>query len=408
MRSLALVASHPVQYQAPWYRALAAMTDLRVFFAHRIDADEQARAGFGVPFEWDIPLFDGYAFEWLENVSARPGIDRFRGCDTPQLAQRIQEGRFEAVVVNGWNLLSYWQAVRAAHRAGIPVMVRGDSQLVTSRGPLHRSAKRLVYPRLLKSFDAFLTVGRRNEDYYRHYGIGADRLFRSPHCVDNGFFSRAADAARRRPDEIRPAAGIPADAIVFAFVGKLITKKRPLDFLMALEQTRRTRPEVRGLIVGDGPLRAELEDYQRRHDTGCAMIGFLNQQEIARAYVAADALVLPSTGGETWGLVVNEAMACGVPAIVSDEVGCAPDLIDEGRTGFTYPCRDVAALADRLTRLAASDPDERSAMGRRAKERIAGFSPLMAATGVVNAMNALNTTHPRTRRIDPDHVDAVS
>jgi glycosyltransferase involved in cell wall biosynthesis len=408
MKSLALVASHPVQYQAPWYRALATMTDLRVFFAHRIDADEQARAGFGVPFDWDIPLFDGYAFEWLENVSARPGIDRFRGCDTPQLAQRIQEGRFDAVVVNGWNLLSYWQAVRAAHRAGIPVMVRGDSQLVTSRGRLRRSAKRLVYPRLLKSFDAFLTVGRRNEDYYRHYGIGADRLFRSPHCVDNEFFARSADAARQRPDDVRGAAGISADAIVFAFVGKLIPKKRPLDFLMALEQTRRTRPEARGLIVGDGPLRKELEDYQRRHDTGCATIGFLNQREIARAYAAADALVLPSTGGETWGLVVNEAMACGTPAIVSDEAGCAPDLIDEGRTGFTYPCRDVAALADRMTRLAASGLDERRAMGSQAIQRIAAFSPHAAAAGVVDAMNVLAARHPRTQRTDPHHVDAVS
>ena len=408
MRSLALIASHPVQYQAPWYRALAAMTDLRVFFAHRIGADEQAHAGFGVPFDWDVPLFDGYRFEWLDNVAARPGINHFRGCDTPQLARRIQEGRFDAVLVNGWHLLSYWQAIRAARRAGVPVMVRGDSQLVTPRGGLRRAAKRLVYPRLLKSFDAFLAVGRRNQAYYRYYGIGADRIFRSPHCVDNDFFARAAEAARRQRDDLRREVGIPCGAVVFAFVGKFIDKKRPLDFLMALERLRRARPDIRGLIVGDGPLRAELEAYQRRHDTGCTMTGFLNQREIARAYVVADALVLPSTGGETWGLVVNEAMACGVPAIVSDEVGCAPDLIDEGRTGFTYPCRDVAALADRLTRLAASHPDERRAMGSRARERIAEFSPQVAAAGVVDAMRALNTTHPRIERSDPHHVDAVS
>jgi glycosyltransferase involved in cell wall biosynthesis len=407
MRSLAIVASHPVQYQAPWYRALAAVTDLRVFFAHRIGADEQARAGFGVPFEWNIPLFDGYRSEWLQNVAARPGVDRFRGCDTPQVARRIEEGRFDAVVVNGWNLLSYWQAIRAARRARIPVMVRGDSQLVTARGAWHRSAKRLVYPRLLKSFDAFLAVGLRNEDYYRHYGVAADRIYRSPHCVDNDFFAHAADAARRRPDDRRRAAGIAADAVVFTFAGKLIAKKRALDFLMALERTRRAHPEVRGLIVGDGPLRAELEEYQRTHDTGCTMVGFLNQLEIAQAYVAADALVLPSTGEETWGLVVNEAMACGVPAIVSDEVGCAPDLIDEGRTGYTYPCRDVAALADRMTRIAARHPDERRAMGSLAEARIAGYSPQTAAAGVVTAMNAINTS-ARSQRTDPHHVDAIS
>ena len=408
MRSLALVASHPVQYQVPWYRALASMTDLKVFFAHRAGADEHARAGFGVAFEWDIPLFDGYQFEWLENVASRAGVDRFRGCDTPQIAERIERGRFDAVVVNGWNLRSYWQAVRAARRTGTPVMVRGDSQLVTERGALRRTAKRAVYPRLLRSFDAFLTVGRRNEDYYRHYGVAADRLFRSPHCVDNDFFARAAQTARQRPDNIRRAIGIADDAMVFVFVGKLIAKKRPLDFLIALEQTRRTRPEVRGLIVGDGPLRAELEEYQRQHDTGCVIVGFLNQLEIARAYAAADALVLSSTGGETWGLVVNEAMACGLPAIVSDAAGCAPDLIDEGRTGFTYPCGDIRRLADFMARIAAESPAARRALGRQAADRIAAFSPHAAAAGVINAMNALAATRPRAERMDPNHVDAVS
>ena len=408
MRSVALIASHPVQYQAPWYRELATMTDLRVFFAHRADAGEHARAGFGVAFEWDVPLFDGYQFEWLANVASRPGVDRFRGCDTPAIAGQLLRGRFDAVVVNGWNLLCYWQAIRAARRAGTPVMVRGDSQLATERGALRRTAKRIAYPRLLQSFDAFLTVGRRNEDYYRYYGVGADRLFRSPHCVDNAFFTRAAEAARLAPDGLRREVGLADDAIVFVFAGKLIEKKRPLDFLMALEEVRRAHPDVRGLIVGDGSMRGEIEAYQQQHDTGCVIAGFLNQQEIARAYVAADALVLASNGGETWGLVVNEAMACGTPAIVSDAVGCAPDLIDEGRTGFSYPCGDVSALADRMARLAALGPAGRRALGRQAADRIAAYSPHAAAVGVVDAMNALNTTQPRAQPMDSNHVDAVS
>jgi len=395
VRSLAVVASHPVQYQVPWYRALATMTELTVFFAHRAGAEEHARAGFGVAFEWNVPLFDGYNYEWLVNVASSPAVDRFRGCDTPQIAERIAPGRFDAVVVNGWNLLSYWQAIRAARRSGTPVMVRGDSQLVTERGVLRRAAKRLVYPRLLRSFDACLTVGRRNADYYRHYGVPADRLFRSPHCVDNGFFARAAELARQNPDNLRRDAGIADAATVFLFVGKLIEKKRPLDFLMALEQARRARPDVRGLVVGDGPMRAELDAWRRNHDTGCEMIGFLNQQEIARAYVAADALVLASTGGETWGLVVNEAMACGVPAIVSDAAGCAPDLVDDGRTGFTYPCGDVASLADRMVRIADAGAAGRRLLGRQAADRITAFSPDAAAAGVVDAMNALAATHPR-------------
>jgi glycosyltransferase involved in cell wall biosynthesis len=286
------------------------------------------------------------------------------------------------------------------------VMVRGDSQLVTERGVLRRAAKRATYPRMLNWFDAFLTVGRRNEDYYRHYGVPADRLYRSPHCVDNGFFARAAAAERQRADTLRRQLGIADDAIVFVLAGKLVGHKRPFDFLAALERARRVRPQVRGLIVGDGPLRQELETYVRAHDTGCAMIGFLNQGEIARAYVAADALVL--TSHETWGLVVNEAMACGLPAIVSDVAGCGPDLIEEAQTGFTYPYGDVDALAERMQRIASGVPAAPRALGRQAAERIDHFSPEAAAAGVVDAMRAGGDAHPRAQRMDSNHVDAVS
>ncbi len=382
---LALVASHPVQYQAPWYRALAEMVELQVFFAHRIAAADHARAGFGVAFDWDVPVLEGYEYTWLDNVAARPGIDRFRGCDTPGVASIIERGRFDALLVNGWQLLTYWQAIRAARRAGIAVMVRGDSQLMTARGVVRRSAKRVLYPRLLKAFDAYLAVGARNEAYYRSYGAPASRIYRSPHCVDNDFFARSADAARSTPGGARCALGIPGDAIVFAFAGKFIEKKRPLDFLAALDAIRNVQPNAWGLLAGDGPLRDLMEEHRRRHETRCTMIGFLNQQRIATAYAAADALVLPSNGGETWGLVVNEAMACGVPAIVSDQVGCVPDLITEGETGFSFPCAEVAALAERM-RWMAEDRERRRGMRAGVLRRISGFSPQAAAAGVIRAL----------------------
>jgi glycosyltransferase involved in cell wall biosynthesis len=383
---LALVASHPVQYQAPWYRALAAIVDLQVFFAHRMAATDHARAGFGVEFDWDVPVLDGFEYMWLDNVAARPGVDHFRGCDTPGVASTIERGRFDALLVNGWQLLAYWQAIRAARRAGIAVMVRGDSHLATTRGAVRRSAKRVLYPRLLEAFDAYLAVGDRNEAYYRFYGAPASRIYRSPHCVDNEFFARSVDAARAIPGGARRAFGIPGDAIVFAFAGKFIEQKRPLDFLAALDAIRDVQPHAWGLLAGDGPLRDVMEEHRRRHGTRCTMIGFLNQQRIATAYAAADALVLPSRD-ETWGLVVNEAMACGVPAIVSDQVGCAPDLIAEGETGFSFPCGDVAALAGRM-RWMAEHRELGRAMRGPVLRRIAGFSPQAAAAGVIRAMEA--------------------
>ena len=386
---LAVVASHPVQYQAPWYRALARVVDLHVFFAHRIQPGDHARSGFGVAFEWDTPVLEGYSHSWLKNVSRRPGVEHFRGCDTPDVGTQLALGKFDAVAVNGWQLLAYWQAIRAAGRANVATMVRGDSQLTAPIGAMRRSAKRVVYPHLLKAFDAYLAVGDRNEAYYRHYGVPAAKIFRSPHCVDNEFFAQAADSARRATGGARAALGLAPGAVVFAFAGKLIEKKRPLDFLAALDAVRQSIPDAAGLVVGDGPLRDAMESHCRAHRTPCTMVGFMNQQRIATAYAASDALVLPSDGGETWGLVVNEAMATGIPAIVSDQAGCMPDLIADGSTGYSFPCGDVAVLADRMRRIAEL-PDRGRSMRPAVLKRIDGYSPGAAAAGVVSAMEAIS------------------
>jgi glycosyltransferase involved in cell wall biosynthesis len=399
---VALVASHVVQYMAPLYRALAERVDLQVLFAHAATAAEQADAGFGVPFEWDTPLCDGYAFEQLTNEAARPGLDRFFGTDTPAIAHKLAAGRFDAVIVSGWNLRAYWQAIRAARRAGIPVLVRGDSQLETARGAAQRGAKALIYPRMLGLFAACLAVGVRSRRYYEHYGVPAARIFDAPHCVDNAFFATAADAIGRAA--ARAALGVPAAADLFLFAGKLIPKKRPLDFLRAIDRLARARPSIHGLVVGDGPLRGELDAHRRRHGTPCTFAGFMNQRQMPSAYAAADALVLPSDAGETWGLVVNEAMAAGTPAIVSDAVGCAPDLILGGETGEAFPCGDVDALAARMERLASRR--DREALRARVKAHVDRYSPAAAAAGIARAVAAVAVHGRRLEAQEAHHVDA--
>ena len=133
MHRLAIVTSHPIQYQAPWFRALAQVTDLDVFFCHRQDAAGQAEAGFGVAFDWDVPLLDGYRYHWLTNRSRRPDVSSLFGCDTPEIAGVIRDGGFDACLVCGWYLKSYLQAIQGCWRCGVPVLLRGDSQLGTVR-----------------------------------------------------------------------------------------------------------------------------------------------------------------------------------------------------------------------------------------------------------------------------------
>lgn len=375
MARIGFLVSHPIQYYTPIFRALAKQCDLTVFFAHRQTAEQQARAGFGVAFDWDIDLLSGYESRFLANVARQPSTDRFVGCDTPAVADEIGRGGFDAFVVPGWALRCYWQAVRACRSHGVPVLVRGDSQLGTQRNRIVRAAKSLAFHRLLRRFDGFLYVGRRNRDYLLHYGATADRLFFSPHCIDNDAFASASAAAAlsRDPDRRR-----------ILFVGKLMARKHPVDLLHAVARLHGRPIEV--AFAGSGELEAELRHVAAKASVRADFKGFVNQSELPAVYAAADLLVLPSNAQETWGLVVNEAMACGVPAVVSDAVGCGPDLVDSGATGAIFPLGDIAALAAAIDAVLSLD---RALVRRRLAEKMALYSPQRAAAAIVEAAATL-------------------
>jgi glycosyltransferase involved in cell wall biosynthesis len=207
-----------------------------------------------------------------------------------------------------------------------------------------------------------LYIGEANRQFYLKQGIAEERLAPAPYCVDNNRFATAAAAARPERHRIREEWGIPTAAFCFLFAGKFIAKKRPFDLI---EATRRVQHTLQGkkihlLWVGTGELGAELRqvchacyDAERgergnapngRNGPNASFVGFLNQSEISRAYVAADCLVLPSDAKETWGLVVNEAMASGLPCIVSNACGCVEDLIEPIRPDLSYPVGDIIAL----------------------------------------------------------------
>jgi glycosyltransferase involved in cell wall biosynthesis len=274
-------------------------------------------------------------------------------------------------------LKSYLQAARACRRARIPVLVRGDSQLASQRGGAVRMAKALVFPLFLRRFDGFLYVGQRNREYLQHYGVRADRLFFSPHCIDNQAFRTGSEAARQKSPRDPNA---PARLL---FVGKLVDSKRPFDLLQAAALIKSRRVEV--AFAGAGEAEARLKQAAAAAGVSTVFHGFVNQSELPAVYAAADVIVSPSV--ETWGLVVNEAMACGLPAVVSDSVGCGPDLIDEGQTGAVFPLGDTAKFADSIERVLAFDP-ARSRAAISAK--MAVYSPERTAQGMMDAVAAFS------------------
>jgi glycosyltransferase involved in cell wall biosynthesis len=379
---LAVVASHPIQYYAPFFREVGRRLDLKVFFAHRATPADQAKAGFGVGFDWDIDVLGGYESDFLENVAREPGIDRFAACDTPEIHSVLASGRFDAVLVQGWHLKAYLQAIYAAKRLGLPLLARGDSQLVTPRSTLKSAGKNIVYPTFLRLFDGALYVGKRSYTYWRHYRFPSSRLFFSPHSIDTEWFGSRATV--QAGEALRQRAGVAAGEKIALFAGKLVPFKRPFDLVEAMGLLRRQGREISVLIAGAGELRDAISARAADLQVPCYDLGFCNQSEMPAVYAASNVLVLPSDGHETWGLVANEALACGCPIIVSDAVGAGPDLVDTDETGRVFPLADVAALAKAIEDVFVS-PSLPQAIAAKSR----AYSLSAAADGVMAALQRI-------------------
>jgi glycosyltransferase involved in cell wall biosynthesis len=361
--------------------------NLHVYYCHRATPQEQAAAGFGVEFDWDVPLLEGYPHSFLKNIADSPGHGRFGGFDTPEIKEIIGRGEYDAVLVNGWHYKSAWQAIWACWNSKVKVMARGDSHLYTPLGVAKRVLKAFMYRRFIPRFDACLAAGEWSKEYFLHYGARPDRIFFVPHAIDSSRFQAEAVRLDLRRAELRTEINLDDNAAVFMFSGKFIRKKRPLDFVYAIESAARRNPRIQGLMVGDGPLRPKCELLARERGVPIRFTGFLNQSHITKAYISSDALVLPSDGGETWGLVVNEAMACSRPCIVSDKVGCGPDLVVPQETGAIFPLGNIDALAGSMLEL-AGNPERMISMGSKAQIRLKNYSVETAVDGVLQALGA--------------------
>lgn len=394
MKKLAIITSHPIQYYAPWFRHLShqAGLQIRVFYLWDFGITQQTDRGFGQSFQWDIPLLEGYDYEFVPNCSSRPGTCHFWGLNNPTLPQQLRHFGPDAVLLMNYNYASLYSLI--AQWRETPLLFRGDSHhLFPGDGPkewLRRTWISLVYRR----FQAILYVGQANYRYFRDHGVPAERLFYTPHAIENTRFQDQSDVVHQVAQVWKQELGIPVGDRVILFAGKFTTKKRPLDLLRAFQRLQVSQFEssqISLLFVGAGPLESELRSESSHPD--CAgkvfFAPFQNQTQMPRTYAIADLVVLPSYGaGETWGLAINEAMCLGKPVIVSDHVGCAEDLVESGRNGLVVPAGDELALAEALQR-ALGDPDQLLRWGEVSRQKIDQFSYTQMTQGLLSALAAM-------------------
>lgn len=380
---LAWLATHPIQYQAPLLRAISKSPgiDLTVIFFSDFSTRNYVDQEFGRAVEWDVPLLDGYRYEYLPGTGKKVnGITFFR----PRLSglkERMTLEHFDAVLVQGWNHYGYVEAAWRAKRVGLKVLMRCEAtdHVVSSTGIKGKVREALVHS-MLDQVDCFLSIGTRNRDFYQARGVEPERIGAMPYCVDNAYFNARAEATDI--EGLRHELGLEADRPVILYASKLIARKYGDDLLEAYARLPAPRPYL--LFVGDGELREPLEHRVAGQGLGdVRFLGFRNQSELPAFYALADIFVLPSVN-ETWGLVVNEAMNAGCAIVVSDQVGSGADLVRNGDNGFVVPPRCIDALTQALEAV-LKDGRYRD-MGQRSLEIIARWGIEENVSGLRSAL----------------------
>jgi glycosyltransferase involved in cell wall biosynthesis len=370
---VAYFVSHPIQYQAPLLRKIAAQPDLdlKVFFFSDLSLRAYQDPGFGVAVQWDIPLLDGFAHEFLPSYRDRGGLG-FADPLCHGIYRRLRDGRFDVVWIHGYHTLNHAQVLLAARALRLPVLLRTDSTLIDrKRSAARLLAKRVFFKLLNASVAAVLPVSQSNADYWRQY-LAAVPQFPMPYAVDNDFFHTSAAQASPHREGFRERLGLQAGRPVILYASKLQTRKRCIDLVEAYlalcsAGTLARRPYL--LVVGDGEERPAIE--ARRQQAGnpdIHLLGFRNQTELPQFFDLCDVFVLPSVW-EPYGLIVNEVMNAGKAVIVSDQVGCHRDLVTGGVNGVVFKAGNVAALTEALHTVLA-DPERTRAMGQQSRQRI--------------------------------------
>jgi glycosyltransferase involved in cell wall biosynthesis len=378
---LAYLVSHPIQYQAPLLRRIAQEPDidLTVLFGSDFSVRGYQDAGFGVDVKWDVPLLDGYKHVFLPKLRDRGDV----GVASPlnygivsQLRGQGGDPSFDVLWVHGYATVNAMHGMLAAKALGIPVLLRAESWLRDrGRSGLKLALKNIFFDGLKMLVDGVLPIGTLNAEYWRHYFGDDVPQFLMPYAVDNVYFAQRAHEAQAGRAKLQAELGLDPTRPVILFASKLQTRKlcdQLIEAYARLSPAAGTEPHPYLVIVGDGEERAALESQAAA--TGFASIrfcGFRNQSELPGFFDLSTVFVLPSRH-EPWGLIVNEVMNAARPAIVSDDVGSGPDLIEDGVNGCIYPVGDVGALTDALRRVLET-PGTAEAMGQRAFERIQGW-----------------------------------
>src|SRR6266540_6528682 len=388
---IAVLNSHPIQYFAPLYAYLNRAPDLEVTALYL--SDFSVRGGrdsdFGQDIKWDLDLLNGYRSVFLGDAARTREPGGFWSLVAPQVWNELRTGGYDVAWLHGHNYAANLIALTAAKSAGLPVMMRGETHLGLPSGRIKSVLRRPVMGALYRLCDRMLAIGSANAAFYRAMGVPKEKIFLVPYSVDNERFVRAATLDSRQRLEIRKRFKVPADQPIVLYAAKFTPRKRPGNLLEAVRRVKsKTDRPFTVLMVGSGELEHQLRAFCAEHALdNVVFTGFVNQSELPALYGASDVFVLPSEH-EPWGLAVNEAMCARIPVVVTREVGCVADLVEDGVNGYTPAAGDIDGLVRALQCL-IGDEQLRLRQGRASNARILQWGYQQCLDGIRSALAGL-------------------
>ncbi len=348
MKKLAIITTHPIQYNAPLFEMLSRRNQItiKVFYTWHDAQDKIFDSKFGRQIKWDIPLLRGYDYCFVKNTSTNQNTRHFGGMVNPTLNQEIEQWQADAVLVYGWNFKSHFGAMRY-FKNKIAVFFRGDSTLLDEKQNIKQIVRRLWLTYVYRYVDCGLYVGSNNKDYFLKHRLKENQLIFAPHSIDNSRFADNNGEYLQKAVAWRKELGIAETDKVVLFVGKFEPKKNPL-LLLTLANKLENMKNLKFVFVGNGELE---ETMKAKQSNNMIFLPFQNQSIMPVVYRLGNILVLPSTHNETWGLVINEALVCGLSIIASHKVGSARDLVLADKTGYVFESNNLNELESCLFRV---------------------------------------------------------
>lgn len=370
---LVIITEIIAPYRIPVFNALAQLPGIDLHVVFLAENDPGLR-------QWTI-YKDEIAFSYQVLPSKRFRLGSLNFLFNTGVTDALRQASPDAVICGGYNYAAAWQVQKWARRNHVPFLTWVESTGMDRRS--HNGLLEALKARFLRHCDGYVAAGKSSAQYLAEFGIDRKKIFFAPDAVDNDFFISHSDAARSRADEFRTSLNLPAR--YFLFTGRMVREKGVFDLLEAYTHLdSRLRDQLGLVMCGEGTSKNELERISRQVTSGqIVFTGFYQREKLAVLYALAEAFVFP-THSDPWGLVVNEAMACGLPIITTSAAGCAADLVDDGCNGRIVAPKETYHLAAAMAQLAV-DPILRADMGAHSRRRISDYSPAKCAGGMATA-----------------------